>query len=529
MAALSVPFAAVTLTGVPAANANTVTIGLTTISGDLSPASTVTGYSSYYETTSARPGEAALSAPAAGLTGDGTAATAAGPSGPGTALGHLTLAQLLTSAERAGRGPAVAALTSLSGLGVPAPTDRAHVTLPGQIATFGNTPRASVAGSHQLVGIAIAPGGGYWAINNQGEVFNFGGAPHLGSLPHGHKLGPVVGIFSSPRGEGYWAVTRRGAVFPFGDAVFYGSPSEAVTGSAVVGLAPTPSGRGYWLATAKGKVFAFGDAKLYGVDAHGQPRHDVIGIAASPSGHGYWLATADGKVFNYGDAKYFGSAAASHEVITAIAASAPGEGYWLVSAGGHVHAFGQAVDMGSAVLAPGVRASAIASTRSGLGYVVATVDSPADDVHVDVSPLRSAEKSVRKLAQRQKAMTLEETPRATVATRRAAHTGGSAERPAAPSTTTTEPAMSYLGDFMVTCYDNYGETASGAMAGPSSVAVDPHIIPLGTEIYVAGVGERTADDTGGAIIGDHVDIWEPTYAQCADWGVQTRPVYRVNG
>ena len=79
----------------------------------------------------------------------------------------------------------------------------------------------------------------------------------------------------------------------------------------------------------------------------------------------------------------------------------------------------------------------------------------------------------------------------------------------------------------MTCYDLTGVTASGDMAGPQSVAVDPSVIPLGTEVYVEGIGMRTADDTGGAIVGDHVDIWEPTYYACADWGARVRSVYRV--
>ncbi len=80
---------------------------------------------------------------------------------------------------------------------------------------------------------------------------------------------------------------------------------------------------------------------------------------------------------------------------------------------------------------------------------------------------------------------------------------------------------------MVTCYDLTGHTATGALVGPESVAVDPSVIPLGTRIYVPGIGERSADDTGGLIIGDHIDIWEPTYSQCADWGVRYVPIYRL--
>jgi 3D (Asp-Asp-Asp) domain-containing protein len=91
----------------------------------------------------------------------------------------------------------------------------------------------------------------------------------------------------------------------------------------------------------------------------------------------------------------------------------------------------------------------------------------------------------------------------------------------------SQPARVPLGTFMVTCYDLTGPTASGAMAGPESVAVDPSVIPLGTTIYVPGIGDRIADDTGGMIIGDHIDIWEPTYGQCADWGVRDLSIYRV--
>ena len=41
-------------------------------------------------------------------------------------------------------------------------------------------------------------------------------------------------------------------------------------------------------------------------------------------------------------------------------------------------------------------------------------------------------------------------------------------------------ARKLLGSFLVTCDDLTGVTASGDMAGPQSVAVDPSVIPLGT-------------------------------------------------
>jgi 3D (Asp-Asp-Asp) domain-containing protein len=85
----------------------------------------------------------------------------------------------------------------------------------------------------------------------------------------------------------------------------------------------------------------------------------------------------------------------------------------------------------------------------------------------------------------------------------------------------------YLGIFTITCYDLTGITKDGDIAGPESLAVDPSVVPLGTRVYIPGVGERIADDTGGALIGYRLDLWEPTYGACANWGVQDRALYRV--
>lgn len=87
------------------------------------------------------------------------------------------------------------------------------------------------------------------------------------------------------------------------------------------------------------------------------------------------------------------------------------------------------------------------------------------------------------------------------------------------------PSDSPLGTFIVTCYDLGGTTATGAPVGPETVAVDPSVIPLGSRILVEGAGQRIAEDTGGLIRGNRLDIWAPSYAACADWGVQPRQVW----
>jgi 3D (Asp-Asp-Asp) domain-containing protein len=85
-----------------------------------------------------------------------------------------------------------------------------------------------------------------------------------------------------------------------------------------------------------------------------------------------------------------------------------------------------------------------------------------------------------------------------------------------------------LGQFMATCYDNEGETADGQQAGPESVAVDPSVIPLGTHLWIQGVGNRVADDTGGAIRGRRIDVWERSASGCQNFGVQYLDVREVS-
>lgn len=55
-------------------------------------------------------------------------------------------------------------------------------------------------------------------------------------------------------------------------------------------------------------------------------------------------------------------------------------------------------------------------------------------------------------------------------------------------------------------HPRYGITRSGLEAGYGIVAVDPKVIPLMTEVYVPGYGPALAGDTGGGVLGKHIDL-----------------------
>lgn len=61
-------------------------------------------------------------------------------------------------------------------------------------------------------------------------------------------------------------------------------------------------------------------------------------------------------------------------------------------------------------------------------------------------------------------------------------------------------------------------TKSGAPVGPGSIAVDPSVIRLGTQLFVEGYGFGIANDTGALIVGDRIDVWLPSEKECLEWG-----------
>lgn len=71
----------------------------------------------------------------------------------------------------------------------------------------------------------------------------------------------------------------------------------------------------------------------------------------------------------------------------------------------------------------------------------------------------------------------------------------------------------------------YGITASGTYAREGIVAVDPRIIPLHSRLYIEGYGIYLAEDTGGAIKGERLDLFILDHAEAVKFGEQKRKVY----
>jgi uncharacterized protein YabE (DUF348 family) len=70
-------------------------------------------------------------------------------------------------------------------------------------------------------------------------------------------------------------------------------------------------------------------------------------------------------------------------------------------------------------------------------------------------------------------------------------------------------------------------TSTGTKPKVGTIAVDPSVIPLGSKLYVEGYGYGRAEDTGGAIKGNRIDLFMETERQCLNWGRRPVKVYVI--
>ena len=100
----------------------------------------------------------------------------------------------------------------------------------------------------------------------------------------------------------------------------------------------------------------------------------------------------------------------------------------------------------------------------------------------------------------------------------------SASEPSRYSRELTMKASAY------TAYDegNGTRTYRGNPVHKGIAAVDPTVIPLGTRLYIPGYGYAVADDIGGAIKGNRIDLAFDSRRQALDFGIQRVTVYIVD-
>ena len=78
---------------------------------------------------------------------------------------------------------------------------------------------------------------------------------------------------------------------------------------------------------------------------------------------------------------------------------------------------------------------------------------------------------------------------------------------------------------------SWKKTATGTTARVGAIAVDPKVIPYGTRMFIVSAdgsityGVATAEDCGGNIKGNRIDLFFDTYTECISFGVRTCDVY----
>lgn len=99
-----------------------------------------------------------------------------------------------------------------------------------------------------------------------------------------------------------------------------------------------------------------------------------------------------------------------------------------------------------------------------------------------------------------------------------------------------EKTKTYLGEFKITAYcpcskccgkwaDGFTSTGTVATEG-RTIAVDPDVIPYGSVVEINGK-EYIAEDCGGSIKENRIDLFFDSHRVALEWGVQYHDVYIV--
>lgn len=100
----------------------------------------------------------------------------------------------------------------------------------------------------------------------------------------------------------------------------------------------------------------------------------------------------------------------------------------------------------------------------------------------------------------------------------------------------TEYKLVYMGDFDITyycnekkhhiCNDGSSKTSTGnkPLVG-RTIAVSPDVIPYGSQVYIEGYGWYVAEDCGGGVDGNHIDMLVETHEEALALGRDNEDVW----
>ena len=101
----------------------------------------------------------------------------------------------------------------------------------------------------------------------------------------------------------------------------------------------------------------------------------------------------------------------------------------------------------------------------------------------------------------------------------------------------TEHELVYMGDFEISyyCNEDYSHICNDGGGGKTStgttpsvgrtIAVDPSVIPYGSNVYIEGFGWYVAEDCGGGVNGNHIDMLVDTHDEALDLGRDSGEVW----
>ena len=84
--------------------------------------------------------------------------------------------------------------------------------------------------------------------------------------------------------------------------------------------------------------------------------------------------------------------------------------------------------------------------------------------------------------------------------------------------------MRYIGDYILTAYEWTGNPCANGNYPTEGFTIASNTLPIGTRVYIEGIGERVVEDTGG-MSGDVIDIYMGDVSECYQFGRQAGAVY----